>query len=124
MITSDDLNGLENLEQFYVGKNQLTSLPDDLFVGMSKLTMVSFNGNRIERMSSKLLQNIAGNQLVYVDFRGNATIDALYEPERSKSVKSLEVLMGIIDETLQQTCRGFQRNFLSKQFSRSFKNFV
>ena len=112
VITRNDLKGLENLVQFFVGKNCLTKLPDDLFVGMSKLTMISFNGNKIQQMSSNLLKKIPGTQLVYVDFRGNASIDAFFEPGRNKSVGSIEKLMNIIDESCSKS-KGDER-FLEK----------
>jgi Leucine-rich repeat (LRR) protein len=104
-VTCDDLIGLENLQQFYLGKNLLTCLSDDLFLGMTKLTQISFNGNQINRMSSQLIRNIADNQLTYVDFRNNPAIDVKYEPKSmnpKNSVASLEELFRTIDEKCGQ----------------------
>lgn len=40
-VTRRDVKGLESLEDFSLYKNELTSIPSDLFVGFHKLKMIS-----------------------------------------------------------------------------------
>jgi hypothetical protein len=111
MLTRDDLQGLENLEQFHAGGNELTWLPDDLFVGMTKLKEFSFRKNKIKRLSAKFIENIAGNQPIYIDFRDNAAINAIYEPGRKISVQDIEELSTIIGGTCEPTNFGPEPDF-------------
>lgn len=79
--------------------NELTSLPSDLFVDMLNLKVISFGENKLEFLTSKLLQPIIANGHEFVDFRGNASIDAFYATEKWKMTGSIEIekLLEIID---------------------------
>lgn len=94
-ITRNDLVGLENLEDFNLNKNKLSSLPSDLFTGMN-IRELRLQGNRIEFMSSEVLKPLG--RLKYVDFRNNDSINTLFAPEDPSSVASLQELMEIIDK--------------------------
>lgn len=74
-ITRDDFKGLENFKIIYFNNNQLKHLQSNLCVNMPKLTHISFNSNKLEFVSSKLLQPIMSNGLDLVDFRKNKNIN-------------------------------------------------
>jgi Leucine-rich repeat (LRR) protein len=129
-ITREDLVGLETLEELYLEENHLTSLPSNLFVGLRKLIRFSFLGNKLKFLNSKLLKQIAENDLQYVDFRLNPSISAFYElPGTNKSVESLQKLMDIIDEKCElpkdkkkedfvyNFAQGFHELWTSKDYS-------
>jgi Leucine-rich repeat (LRR) protein len=97
-ISREDLIGLENIEDLVLDNNQLTSLPSDLFAEMKSLKEISIFHNKLEFISSKLLEPIVGNELTYVDLRANPSINAIFWPENEGSVESVEELMGLMDE--------------------------
>lgn len=100
-----DLVGLETLEQLYITHNDLRTLPNDLLVGMSKLSRISFNNNRLENISSEVLKPIMKNELTYVGFVYNTIIDASFGneshdiEEHEGKVDTLQDLMDLIDTT-------------------------
>lgn len=96
-IRREDLIGLKNLERLIVDGNFITSLPDDLFEDTPKLKNISFCGNKIESMSSKLLQPVIKNEFLNIRFRQNTKIDAFYKPGDPQSVASVEELVKTID---------------------------
>lgn len=96
-VTRRDVKGLENLEDFSLYENELTSLSSDLFGGFHKLKMISLNDNKLEILSSQLLKPVLGNELIHVHLNNNKVIDAFYEPGKIGSVKTLRELMEIID---------------------------
>lgn len=84
-ISREDFEGLEALEYVDLTENKLISLPDDLFLDMKKLRLIFFNDNKIERMSSKLLQPIRGNlEMAY--FSSNARINECFDKISSSHV--------------------------------------
>jgi Leucine-rich repeat (LRR) protein len=93
-ISRDDLKGLENLEHLYLSNNELVSLPSDLFCDMKKLKSIAFKRNKLERMSSKLLDPIK-NVLQYAEFYGNTKINSCFS--YGSLDFSLEKLMNLID---------------------------
>lgn len=98
-ISRKDFIGIENLESFSAIDNSLTSLPNDLFADMRKLTRISFRCNDIEYLSPKLLKPILGNKLKYVSFLRNKTINACFNSDNysdNNNVASLEELIGKI----------------------------
>lgn len=95
-ISRHQLIGLEELEHLAVNSKLLRSLPSDLFIGMTRLKVISFKDNKIENISSNLLEPILKNKPTSIDFRGNNKIDAVYENE-SRSGISLRRLMNFID---------------------------
>jgi BTB/POZ domain len=97
-VSNEDLIGLEILEDFCLTKNDLQSLPSDLFVGMSFLKQASFKDNKLKFLSSALFEPVAGNELQLVSFSNNTNIDAFYSPGYEGSVESIQKLMDIIDE--------------------------
>lgn len=76
-LSKADLVGLLNLEILDLENNRLTSLPDDLFEGMGKLSTIHFENNPLERLSGKLLQPIQ-NTLVYAYFDNCNIIDDFF----------------------------------------------
>jgi Leucine-rich repeat (LRR) protein len=98
-ITSEDLFGLDNLEELCIDNNNLKSLPDDLFINNKKLTIITFDGNKIETMSSGILDNFSQDQLRYVSLRNNDNNEAMYRPGSGKGLKSLQELKTVIDKT-------------------------
>jgi hypothetical protein len=96
-ICREDLKEFTNIEQLFLGHNELTTLPDDLLEDMTKLTAISFYNNKIEKMSSNLLKPIRNNKLTSVDFRKNTKIDAYYFPKDFEGLSSIKKLMRIID---------------------------
>lgn len=77
-ISRKDLIGLRQLRSLSVHKNELTSLPYDLFVDKPNLKKIFFKDNKIEFMSSKLLEPIIKNDLEFVDFLNNPRIDEFF----------------------------------------------
>lgn len=106
-ISREDFIGLEKLEEVNFCSNDLTSLPDDLFVNMPNLRWIKFERNKIEKMTSKLLEPIMNNKLQTVSFIGNKKIDAFFQIKTGRrgnsifterSVNTIEDLMQIIDD--------------------------
>lgn len=96
-ISRRDLIGLENLSGLGIFGNQLTSLPSDLFADMPKLKNISFVGNKLGSVSSKMFTPIIGNGLTYVDFRTNPSINSVFGASSIYGVESVEKLMEVID---------------------------
>lgn len=104
-ISREDLTGFEHLQVFSARNNQLTSLPDDLFINKPKLNQVDLISNKLEYLSSKLLQPIVKNDLKVVDIRTNTRVDVAFWNGQhihgpmpfGKYVTSIEELMRIID---------------------------
>jgi BTB/POZ domain/Leucine rich repeat len=88
---------LEGLERLHLNKNELHSLPSDLFIGMSKLKKITFRDNKLEFLSSKILEPISGNNLKIVSFRQNTKINAFLLPGE-RNVETVQELMDVIDE--------------------------
>lgn len=104
-ITREDLVGLEKLRHLYLDGNELTSLPDDLFIDMPNLKWINFGCNKIEFVSSDLLKPIM-NELKYADFSKNTKIDKYFYPQLTGSVQSLKDLMKVIDEQCHEPVVG------------------
>lgn len=100
-IASDDLIGLEGLEELDLSNNHLKSLPSDLFINMRNLKTISFQSNKLEYISSQLLLPILENELKYIDFTENSKIDAVYDSKNPKAV-GLQQLMDIIETQCNQ----------------------
>jgi Leucine-rich repeat (LRR) protein len=126
MICREDFKGLENLEELDLSYNRLTSLPEDLLRGMVKLNKISFVNNRLEAISSELLEPVKGT-LESADFRGNTKINACFDPKTPESV-SLVQLMEIIDTDCDlpenpkknrksKVLAGFEELWASRRFS-------
>lgn len=95
-ISRQDLIGFEKLEHLSLSKNKLTALPNDLFVDMTNLKWIDFNLNKIEFMTSKLLEPIMKN-LIRADFMHNTKISSTFNPGAEKSEISIANLMQVID---------------------------
>lgn len=109
-VTREDLKGLEDLEHLSFGGNMLTSLPDDLFADMKKLRWIFFNDNKIERMSSKLLEPIKST-LEYVGLEKNARIDDFFDRDGHKRNNDLAKFSAIIDSKCLPVLQHFERSF-------------
>ena len=78
-ISSDDLRGLSYLEYLNLSYNKLKSLPNDLFVETPNLQRIHFQGNKIERLSSKIFEPLHKKNIKYFFLAENCTIDMNYE---------------------------------------------
>lgn len=100
-ISLEDLDGLEKIKELWVENNDLVSLPSNLFNNMEQLELVSFAKNRLEFITSELLEPIK-QSLKRVDLTKNRRIDAIFGSNRhndnpSKNQVSLTQLMEMID---------------------------
>jgi hypothetical protein len=122
-ISRKDLDGLENLETLFLCDNQLTSLPRDLFVNMKKLKRVLFSRNKLEFVSSQMLQPLLESGATWVDFTNNTKINATYRSGKSGSVASLQDLMKEIDEKCEKPVKDPAKGTLNDDFD-EYKNKV
>jgi hypothetical protein len=96
-VASKDLFGLSSLQHLEMTNNDLKSLPDDLFTHTKKLKMICFDHNKLEFMSSRLLDLIPDAQWEGVSFEKNTKINAFYLPIEEKGLKSVKELKDLID---------------------------
>lgn len=96
-ISSDNLIGLENLEELWANDNLLISLPDDLFTHTRKLARIDFSCNKLDFMSSKILDPLDIDNLEVIDFRLNKIIDKIYFPGHDESVESVDDMKKHLD---------------------------
>lgn len=101
-ITRRDLIGLENILELQLSENEIRSLPDNLLTNMRSLKRISLADNKLQFLSSQLLEPIKDNGLTLVDFSNNQSIDAVYDPSKPSSASSIQQLMAIIDSKCQQ----------------------
>lgn len=102
-ISKTDLRGFKNLEELNLGKNDLTSLSDELFAGMEKLKGIKFDNNKLERMSSNLLKPIE-SLLNCANFTGNTKINDYYQKQYGhKNLKRLMQIMDSLEPPLPET---------------------
>jgi hypothetical protein len=109
-IWPEDLKGLENLEILKIRRNNLRSLPSDLFTGSKKLRIVSFAGNKLEFVSSELIEPILG-QLQFFNLEGNIKIDKKFD---SRYDQSLAALMDTIDKNCSLPEQEISQEFLKQ----------
>lgn len=113
-----DLSKLKNLRNFAVISNHVTAIPDNLFANMPNLRSISFEGNKIEFASSKLLEPLKNlNGIVRINLKGNRNINAIFEVTKTGTVGSIQELMDEIDETCDAP-ENFERDF--NTFTRGF----
>lgn len=96
-VSQKDLTGLENLESLILPYNQLMSLPDNLFADTKKLRFVSLHHNRLERLSSNLIQPIE-NTVEYFSLAKNVRIDTFFS-KKNWSNSNLKKFMAAIDSS-------------------------
>lgn len=102
-ISAKNLQGLEYLESLWLDNNDLSSLPNDLFIHTTNLKSISFNGNKLEFVNSRLLDPISDDQLEFADFRDNTKINAYFwlgnddDENADDTSKSLDELRNLID---------------------------
>lgn len=104
-ICRKDLNGLETLEIFDMSRNLLTSLPDDLFLGMKKLRGICFKSNKLEKVTSKLFEPIA-KQLETANFEDNVKIDDrfnIYVEQKNDLKEFIKVIEKNCSDAASQT---------------------
>lgn len=106
-IAKEDLVGLEKVVFLDLCSNELMKLPDDLFVKMTKLRWIRFARNKIQQMTSKLLQPFYKNKLQCVDFKGNKAIDDYFEVDKHNT---LERLMKAIDRQCTEKVEIYEKN--------------
>lgn len=118
-ISREDLEGLEDLTTFYLTSNKLKSIPSNLFSDMKKLSRISFYGNNLETVSSKLLRMMRYQNLTMVNFGNNTKIDDLYDPQRPSGITLVE-LMTKIEKQCQEPpedAHELQKEMFDKGFS-------
>jgi hypothetical protein len=98
-ISREDLRGLEDLKYIYLHSTKIQSLPEDLFVGMTKLQEISFMRNKeLESgVTKKLFEPVISNGLNYVDLSWNKCVDAFYCPGYEGTLNSFSELMEKIE---------------------------
>lgn len=104
-ITTQDLIHFEHLELICLDRNNLKSLPNDLFVALPKVRWIYCCDNQIESLSAKLLEPIK-NELIYVSFARNAKIDAVFDRGNEKK-NSMADFLAQIDQKCTQSCQQF-----------------
>lgn len=77
-ITRKDLIGLENLISLDLGNNQLTTIPNDLFVNMSGLKQLCLFNNKLERMSAAFLLPVKA-QLEWLSLQENPKLSVFFQ---------------------------------------------
>lgn len=122
-IRREDLIGLEKLKCLILSGNSLTTLPDNLLVGMKSLEIVDFSCNQIEFMSPKIFMandlgllkrvNLLENKFINAWFSAN-TMERLAVSEQSllrgRSVESMQKLLGLVE----QHCKSPEENEIGK----------
>ena len=93
-ISRKDFEGFGQLEYLSMSNNELKSLPNDLFVDTPKLESIFFNFNKIERLSSKILDPLDKTNLKAFWLKGNSSIDM---PFVQGGATTLEAFMKEID---------------------------
>jgi hypothetical protein len=96
-VCREDFSEFKNLQSLRLCCNDLTAVPDDLIEDLTKLKSVSFYGNQIEFMSSKLFTPMMNKELHKIDLQKNRKIDAIFSVGHPKTVSSFTDLMKIID---------------------------
>lgn len=94
-LTKDDLAGYGDLKFLDLQGCEMTALPDDLFEHTPNLEVIYFSHNHIASMGPNLLEPLT--KLKYIDLRGNANINVVYDVDKSKEL-SLEDLKSLISE--------------------------
>lgn len=123
-ISAEDLVGLDNLEYLLMTFGCLSYLPDDLLINMTKLKGISFYGNKLGVLTSKLLDPIAESQLEFVDFRKNDTVNVVYNQAWKSSLKSLQDLKYVIDLLCSPSMpKGTFNNFKNLWDEHDFRDF-
>jgi hypothetical protein len=113
-ISRDSFSGMENLSCVYIHKNKISSLPDNLFEGMTKLVEISIIFNKkLTKVNSAILARVFENGLTYVDFSYNACINNHFCPGYENSLGSVQELMEAIDRKDSGTLAKFRKKLLS-----------
>ena len=86
-ISRPDFIGFSSLEVLCLSRNQLKSLPDDLFADMPRLSFVYLGENLLERLSSKFLEPIKHN-LMILWLQGNPLMNENFHLSRGSDLKA------------------------------------
>jgi BTB/POZ domain len=103
-ISARDLVVFPHLEALFFMDNHLKSLPNDLFVDLPAMKSICFFNNKLEHLNSELLKPIPDKRWVYIDFRNNTKINALYCNSSNQGVKSVKKIKEIIDSNCLPPC--------------------
>jgi hypothetical protein len=81
--------------------NELTQIPDDLLFNMKSLKEISFANNKLGNLTSEFLAPIMDNDLDFVDFRDNPSINCFFKKGNggSKSLGTFDEVMQVIDSS-------------------------
>ena len=93
-IARKDFEGLGNLEDLSLSYNKLKVLPNDLFVEAPNLRQIFLHGNKILRLSSKILDPLNLKNLESFCLVGNPSINVDF---KQGGATTLEILMKEID---------------------------
>ena len=94
VMSRNDLEGLGNLEVLDLSKNKLKSLRNDLFVETPKLKWIYLDDNKIERLSSKIMDPLDKKNLNDFWLHGNPSISMNF---KYGGELTLEAFMNEID---------------------------
>ena len=95
--------GLDSLEILDLQKNDLETLPNNLFIGMKKLRRIDFSRNKLGKFSSKLLEPIV-HTLEDANFTENSSINSGF---LKGTGDTLAKLMNEIDTKCKPTMRHY-----------------
>lgn len=108
-ITKDDLAGFGNLKFLDLQGCEITSLPEDLFEYTPNLEVIYFSYNRLSTIGETLLEPL--KTLKYIDFRGNSTINEVYDEDKPNEMGLEELKTVIRDKCRVQNTFADNQNF-------------
>ena len=66
-LSSNDFDGLSNLDRLYLNNNNLNSLPEDVFAGLSNLQMLTLNNNNLSNLPEDIFAGLSNLQHLHLN---------------------------------------------------------